>query len=275
VGTPSKASDCANDVFGGEGGGTCKGGRDGGWLVVGGVEAVRAKAKCPPPALRAPSPAASGFAFGYALTSRTQERDEPGKGAGWTGDSGGQGVSAPLPPLRGTLPRGFARGRGTERGRLPESETTGWARMKCPPPGRWPPSPAASRAGEGWDETRLRESETTGWARMKCPPPGRWPPSPAASGFAFGYALTSRTRERDGTRKAAGKRDSWVGEDEVPPSWPSGTLPRGKSTRERDEPGKGRGGRGRRVGLRRAAPRKLGAAVFLDAGYGRQYRRLV
>ena len=70
-----------------------------------------------------------------------------------------------------------------------------------------------------------------------------------------------------------------------------GTLPRGFRLRLRlrpDKPhaGEGRneegcrkarqlGGRGRRVGLRRAAPRKLGAAVFLDAGYGRQYRCLV
>jgi hypothetical protein len=36
-----------------------------------------------------------------------------------------------------------------------------------------------------------------GKALLQCPPPGLRPPSPAASGFAFGYALTSRTQERE------------------------------------------------------------------------------
>jgi len=140
---------------------------------------------------------------------RTQERDEPGEGAGWVRAMGGARASS-VPPSRpsGTLPRGFARGRGTGQGKGAcwRDMPAGRGLLQCPPPALRAPSPAASHAGEG--RTGQGAGKRDNWVGedevLQCPPPALRAPSPAASGFAFGYALTSRTQERDGTRQGAG-----------------------------------------------------------------------
>jgi len=55
-----------------------------------------------------------------------------------------------------------------------------------------------------------------GWGVLVGRLAGHWRSAPLPP---FGHPPPRlRTQERDGTRKAAGKRDNWVGENEVPPS---------------------------------------------------------
>jgi hypothetical protein len=164
------------------------------------AEGVPFRFSAPLPPFGAPSPAASHAGEG---------RNEQG-GVVRVVALGEGFFSAPLPPLRGTLPRGEST-RGREWAGHDAGKRVSWVGEDEVPPSRpfGAPSPAASHAGEGVspeslrvgegvvlsgakvppsrpfgapspaarareggsEPGKLRESESAGWARMKCPPP--------------------------------------------------------------------------------------------------------